>query len=241
MSINATFVQVDTVELARFKADPSTAEGLFQDDAALPGAFIKLSKTMQDRVRAMGPQMLADTLSKLDPSLRQMLAERLGKTPTELARGLAGDDILKLMEQRRSRRPARESSATSTREVLSLYKAWHGVHYLLCGEAEAGTMLLSQAVLGGTALGEDDEGFSGYGPARYFTAAQVAELAEALKHPNLESEAVARFDVERMSELDIYPGWRASDADWVLDGFRRLRNFYSDAAVEGRAVVTCLV
>jgi hypothetical protein len=42
------------------------------------------------------------------------------------------------------------------------------LHYVLCGEAEPGADLLSQAVLGGAAFGEDDEGFSGYGPARYF-------------------------------------------------------------------------
>jgi hypothetical protein len=48
-------------------------------------------------------------------------------------------------------------------------------------------------------------------------------LAERLgKTPaELESEAAARFDRERMSQLEIYPGWRASDKDWVLDGVSR--------------------
>jgi hypothetical protein len=203
MSMNATFVQVDTVELSKFKADPSSAEALFQDETVIPDAFIKLSKAMQGR--------------KLDPSLQKMLAES------------------------HARLLARASSSRGARAILSLDKAWHGVHYILCGETEPGTSLLSQAVLGGAALGEDDEGFSGYGPPRYFTAAQVAELAEALNRPDLESEAAARFDPERMSELDIYPGWRSSDAEWVLDGFHRLRDFYSDAAAKKRAIVTCLV
>jgi hypothetical protein len=150
---------------------------------------------------------------------------------------LGGDDILRLIESR-SRRAVQSSSAHAT---LSLDKAWHGVHYILCGESDLGTSLVSQPILGGTALGKDDEGFSGYGPPRYFTAAQVAELAAALNRPDLESEAAARFDAERMSELGVYPGWRASDADWVLDGFRRLRDFYSDAAAKGHAIVTCLV
>lgn len=234
--MNATFVQVDTAELAQFKADPSSVEALFQSEAVPPDAFTKFSKAMQDRMRAAGPQMLADTLSRLDPSLQQRLAERLGKTPASLD----ANDILQLIEAR-FRGAAQASSAASTRTTLSLDKAWHGVHYILCGESEPGASLLSRAVLGGAALGEDDEGFSGYGPPRYFTAAQVAELAATMKDPNLESEAAARFDAERMSELGIYPGWRASDADWVLDGFRRLRDFYSDAAAKGRAIVTCLV
>jgi hypothetical protein len=204
MSMNATFVQVEKDELTRFKADPRSVAALFQDETGVPDVFIKLAKVMQDRVR-------------LDPSLQQILGERLGKTPVDLA-GVAG-----------------------TRALLSLDKAWHGVHYLLCGEAEPGTTLVSQAVLGGAELGDDDEGFSGYGPPRAFTAAQVAELAQALSHPDVESEANARFDAAQMSKLGIYPGWRPSDADWVLDGFRRLRDFYSDAAAKGRAIVTCLV
>ena len=34
MSMNATFVQVDTAELSRLQADPSLVEVLFEDDAA---------------------------------------------------------------------------------------------------------------------------------------------------------------------------------------------------------------
>ncbi|MGB6412728.1 MAG: YfbM family protein, partial [Candidatus Cybelea sp.] len=136
---------------------------------------------------------------------------------------------------------AEPSSPSGKRDVLSLDKAWHGVHYLLCGESEPGPTLLSQAVLGGSALGDDDEGFSGYGPARYFTAERVAQLAAQLSAPELEAEAVGRFDAGRMEELGIYPGWKASDADWVMDGFRRLRDFYAEAARKGNAIVTCLV
>lgn len=236
--MNATFVQVQADELSRFEADPSSVESLFHEETGMPDAFIKLAKTMQDRVRDVGPQMLADTLSRLDPRLQQRLAERLGKTPADWARGLTGNEILNMMEQRRS---ASTPRAGGTRAILSLDKSWHGVHYVLCGDPEAGTSLLGQAVLGGTALGDDAEGFSGYGPARYFTPAKVAELADALSRPELESEAAGRFDPKRMSELGIYPGWQSSDAQWVLDGFRSLRDFYSDAATKGHAIVTCLV
>ena len=72
-------------------------------------------------------------------------------------------------------------------------------------------------------------------------AAQVAEVSQALSRPDLESQAAARFDAARMSQLKIYPGWRPSDAEWVMDSFRRLRDFYSDGAGKGRAMVTCLV
>jgi hypothetical protein len=226
--MNATFVQVDPGELSRFVAEPQLAESLFQQDAGVSDAFGNLAQAMRDRIRTVGPQMLADT------------AARLGKTPEELAAALGSDDLLKLFEARRTR-SAEGPSASGKRDVLSLDKAWHGVHYVLCGESEPGPTLLSQAVLGGSALGDDDEGFSGYGPARYFTADQVVQLAAQLSAPELEAEATSRFDAARMEKLGIYPGWNASDADWMMDGFRRLRDFYADAAKKGHAIVTCLV
>lgn len=213
--MNATFVQVDALELARLQRDPSQVEGLFQGDGVIPEAFVKASKVLQERMKVLGSQTLAG--------------------------GLTGEDIIKLMEERRSRLNAQASEARGSHATLSLDKAWHGVHYLICGETEPGAALLSQAVLGGTALGDDDEGFSGYGPARCFTASEAAQLAQELSRPGVESEAAARFDAQRMSELQIYPGWETSDADWVLDAFRRLRDFYSEAATNGRAIVTCIV
>lgn len=226
--MNATFVQVSADELSQFEAEPDSVESLFQEDAGIPESFVNLAKALHDKVQAAGPEALAET------------AARLGKTPQELAVALGGDNILKLLEARRAREPAR-SGASGKRDVLSLDKAWHGVHYLLCGEAEPGPTLLSQAVLGGTDLGDDDEGFSGYGPARYFTVSQVAQIAEQMDAPELESEAAARFDAARMSELGIYPGWSASDADWVMENFRKLRDFYADAAKKQTAIVACLL
>jgi hypothetical protein len=124
-------------------------------------------------------------------------------------------------------------------DVLSLDKAWHGVHYVLCGAVEPGDSLASQAVIGGAEVGGD---FSGYGSARCFTAAQVAELAGALAGPEVEREASERYDPERMAELSIYPfGWSPTAREWVMEAFRNLRSFYADAAEQRLAVVTCLV
>jgi hypothetical protein len=240
MSMNATFVQVDPAELARFQADPSSVESLFGNDPVTPPQFLALSKTMQDRVRTRGPQMFAGALAQLDPALRQQIEQSIGRTAQAFASGGGGDDLLKLMQERMARR-AGPAPSNGGRAVLSLDKHWHGVHYVLCGEVEPGPALLSQAVLGGTPLGDDDEGFSGYGPARYFTAPQVANISAALSHPEVESEAAARFDAARMSQLDIYPGWRPSDAKPIAEDLRRLRDFYAEASSRGCAIVTCLV
>jgi len=123
---------------------------------------------------------------------------------------------------------------------LSLDKAWHGVHYVLSGTVEPNGSLLGQAVLGGTETGED---FSGNGPARLFTPAHVAELAEALADPQVEQDVTGRFDPQRMRELSIYPfGWdEPGERGWVLHALRDLRGFYAGAAAHGNAVATCLV
>ena len=96
-------------------------------------------------------------------------------------------------------------------------------------------------MLGGKPLGDDDEGFSGYGPARLFTVKEVAEISDALNRPEVETQARSRFDADRMNKLEIYPGWRAGDAEKLMDGLRRLRAFYADAATNGTAIISCLV
>jgi hypothetical protein len=207
----------------------------------MPPVFGELAKTMQDRVRAAGPQMFATALSNLDPRIRKQLEERMGHSTEAFAAGGGGDALLKMMEERRVRATGMSQMSKKAFPAISLEKEWHGVHYVLCGEIEPGESLLSKAVLGGEVLGEDDEGFSGYGPARCFTAPQVAELSGKLGDAELETEAAARFDAERMNKLKIYPGWRPTDAEPVMAAFRRLRDFYADAAQKGHAIVTCLV
>src|SRR6267143_826035 len=119
MSMNATFVQVDEAELSRLQADPSLAETLFVDESLVPPALTALAKPMLDRVRAGGPLLPADALSRLDPQIRKQLEESLGRVSSALAKGGDGDAILKLMEGRRARSSC-EASFAGRREVLSL-------------------------------------------------------------------------------------------------------------------------
>lgn len=240
MSMTATFVQVDAAELAHIQANPSLAEALFQQGPLIPPQFGALTNLLEQRMRAAGPQMMARALGQLDPRVRQRLEERLGRSADSFSTGAGAEDLLKQMRERFARASA--ADAPKARHTsISLDKEWHGVHYLLCGKTEPDDSLVSQAVLGGAILGEDDEGFSGYGPARAFTPEQVAALSQALSASDLEAQAAARFDAGKTTSLEIYPGWRASDAEEVMNAFRRLREFYADAAGKGRAIVTCLV
>lgn len=234
--MSAIFVQVEDAEIARFEADPDSVQALFANQALPTTGLLDMAAAMQERLRAMGPQTMAATLSRL----RQQIEASLSRTTAAMALGRGGDDMLKLMQKHL---PRRGEAAGGKHEMLSLEKAWHGVHYLLAGTVEPGPELRSQAVLGGVELGDDPEGFAGYGPVRYFRAAQVRELSEELHRPEVESEAAARFDPARMSRLQIYPGWRTGEPDkeWLMDAFQRLRDFYLSAAAQGLAIITCLV
>ncbi|MFI5351521.1 MAG: DUF1877 family protein [Candidatus Binatales bacterium] len=124
--------------------------------------------------------------------------------------------------------------------ALSLEKAWHGVHYLLCGEPDAGRTILSQAILGGTEFGDD----LGYGRARYFAQAKVSLTAREMAQAELELEIEmkARFDPVQMARAGIYPRlWTPTDAAWLIEEFRRLKNFYVEAGAGQFALVTCIV
>jgi hypothetical protein len=127
MSMNAFFVQVEDVEIARFEADPDSVEALFADQTLPTAGLLNMTAAMQERLRATGPQMMAETLSRLPEPLRQQIEASLGRTTAALASGQGGDDILKLMQKQLARRTG---AAGGKREVLSLDKAWHGVHYL---------------------------------------------------------------------------------------------------------------
>src|SRR5262245_13015855 len=210
MSMSAIFVQVEDAEIAGFEADSDSVEALFASQTLPTVGLLNMTAAMQERLRAIGPQAMAESLSRLPPPLRQQIEASLGRTTAALASGKGGDDILKLMQKQLARHA---NPRGGKREVLSLDKAWHGVHYVLTGAPEPGPELRSQAVLGGVELGDDPEGFSGYCPARYFSASQVRELSEELRRPEMAAEAAARFDPARMSQLHIYPGWRAGDQD----------------------------
>lgn len=123
---------------------------------------------------------------------------------------------------------------------IDVDKAWHGIHYLLTGQAEGGAEPLSLAVFGGEEFGPE----VGYGPARFLSASQVAAVDAAMAALSL-VDLEGRFDPKDMEAKDIYP-----DAIWVRDGreafdyladnYQQLVTFYRDAASRGDAVIQWL-
>lgn len=252
MSMMGRFVQVSPDRLKQIIDDPSDVEELFASEQVSQAAMPKLIGALQAQLQRQTPQMLAASMAAMPPEVRERLAQSLknvGIDPDALARGEGGDALAKLMAQRLQelgsrlpgQPPASGGSAQPSKKggaSLSIDKAWHGVHYLLCGKVEPGSDVASQAVMGGTEVGED----LGYGPARYFEADEVAAIARELSRPNLEAEMDARWDPDKMASLGIYPGQfiATEDRQWLMDAFRKLRQFYVDASAAKLAVVTCL-
>ena len=120
---------------------------------------------------------------------------------------------------------------------IDLDKAWHGIHFLLTGKAwDKGGQAQGLAILGGQDIGPDQ----GYGPARFVTPPQVADVAAALATLD-DAELARRYDVQAMEQQQIYPGMWERDGDEGLEYlqhyFKHLQRFYADAAGRGDAVL----
>jgi hypothetical protein len=246
MSMLAVYVEVPAEELSELLRDPSPVPDLF--DLGMSCGSFELSPEARARFERDAPAMFADALSRYDPATQEALMhqlERLGVDIGALRSGGARAALLALMQARGTGGEppgdplAGPGDANGHHPTLSLDKAWHGVHYLLCGKREPVPGPLGSVVLGGTDIGEDD---LGYGPARYFPPAEVDDVAAELRGAGLEDEVAARYEPARMTTLEIYPGgWETSDGDWLFDAFRDLRDFFAEAQARGSAVLTCLV
>jgi len=239
MSMMARFVAVAPARLEEMRKSPDPVEALFAP-SVLPPQF-GFAAALQERMRAQAPQALRGMLDRMPPDLRAQLLRSFGIGEGDLDSPDVGDAIAKRMAERaaalgqlgQAARPKGEPAPKG----ISLDKAWHGLHYLLCGAAEPAPGPLGQAVLGGTEIGDD----LGYGPARYLTTVQAAEIAQAMQAPGLEARLRARFDPAAMKSLGLYPGgWEVNGDGWLIDAFRSLRDFYAAASAAGHAVVTLL-
>ncbi len=245
MSMIGKFVQVEPDRFKQILSDPSSVTELFMAKGPAMANLFALSETMRERVRNIAPGALGGWIDRLPPQAQERLAERLKLLGVDLesiksGSGEAIGNILDAMRQRLGALsgPPAGGSRPAPITSLSLEKDWHAVHYLLCGAAEPGKSLLSQVVMGGTDIGDDD---LGYGPARYFDANKTADIARELGRSGLEDEMRARFDPATMVAAGLYPGgWEPDEIENLISEFQQLRDFFADASAHGRIVVTCL-
>jgi hypothetical protein len=122
---------------------------------------------------------------------------------------------------------------------MDIDKAWHGLHYLLTGQAQEGEKPLDFLLFGGVEVGVDPS-------IVLIDSAETKAIAAALK-PISKEFLQARFKPAVMRELDIYPTpiWRDDDDGaeedgelrWLLDSFEEMREFIADAANNGLGLV----
>jgi hypothetical protein len=122
---------------------------------------------------------------------------------------------------------------------IDVDKAWHGIHFLLTGDAWGGEPPLANVVLGGTEIGDD----VGYGPARYLTADEVRAAADALK--DIAPDVLrSRYVAMDLSENEIYPEiWDDPDDDaigYLMSCYQTLRDYYIDASANKNAMLKYL-
>ena len=236
MSMTASFLAVAPARLEEMLQSPERIEALFAAD--VPLARFEFTPSLQERIRRQAPQALRTTLDRMPPDVRAQLLQSFAIDESDLAGPAVGELIVNRMVERAAklRPPPRQAGEPAARKI-SLDKAWHGLHYLLCGTAEPAPGPLWQAVFGGVEIGED----MGYGPARYFTVVRTAEIAQALEVTGLETTLRHRYDPDAMERIGIYPGgWHVEGPDWLIDAFRKLRDFYSASATAGQAVITAI-
>ena len=257
MSMIAKFVEVAPDQLAELIEEPDGVTELFAEPLVIgtprTAAGTAARARMNEEAARRAPQLLTDMLARMNPSIRGALETNLkvmGISVADLQAGKGGDALLKLMTQRAGglhdllggsggKSAGRGPSGGAAAAMLSLDKAWHGVHYLLTGLAEPDSAPLSQVIMGGIEIGDDD---MGYGPARYFDPAGVATAATELGATTLEAQMQGRFDPARMTTLGIYPGgWTSTGLAWLMDEYRNLRDFFAAASQHHAAVITCLV
>ena len=227
MSMMGEFREIPEEVLDRLKAKPELVDSVVMadlpSDDAVPG-FEALVQAMppkqREMMRALQASMTPDERSRMLETSAQAAAS-LKSMAAHFKSQAAGEAI------------ARDQLG----ERLSIEKAWHGVHYLLCGAADAAPGSLGQAILGGTEIGPD----RGYGPARYLTAQEVREVAEGLSQVTKEV-LLERYDPDTMDRLKVYPGhWSdPENREWLTEAFADVLDFYTSVAARGNAVLLYL-
>ncbi len=123
--------------------------------------------------------------------------------------------------------------------MLSLERAWDGLHFALTGTVGKGTPPLNVLVLGGVPVGED----VGYGPDRLVHPPDVAALDAALTAFS-DADFDRNFDLQQLAANAVYPGgWDDPHLDGIkvravyLSYLHQLKAHVRRAAEAGGAIL----
>lgn len=128
------------------------------------------------------------------------------------------------------------------KNLLDIDKSWDGIIFLLTGQnIENADHPLLQVIFSGEII-DNDQDF-GSGPANYRTPEQVADLNAEISKITVE-DLRQKYDPVKMSKLDVYPNVWERDGEeafeYLSDYFLELQQFYSDASLNGQAIITII-
>jgi hypothetical protein len=116
-------------------------------------------------------------------------------------------------------------------------KAWHGIHYLLTGDAIYGEFPLGFILNGGKVISGED-----LPTIRVFQPREVKLIAHALLQINWLSIR-ERFNPRAMREAEVYPDiWESEDEalDYLKENYEQLCNDIEAIAIKGKGLMTCI-
>lgn len=119
---------------------------------------------------------------------------------------------------------------------LALERAWHGLHFLMCGSPWEGTPPLDFIMNGGEPIGDEDVG---EGPARGFSAEEVRRIAIALGAVTWPA-LWARWDAEAIRAAKLYrvdPDASDTESAYLEVAFQWLRAFITGLAQKNQAML----
>jgi len=137
------------------------------------------------------------------------------------------------------RERSRKVGGLPTEDQMDLDKAWHVLHFLFTGSAWEGEFPQGFLVSCGKPVGDVDVG---YGPARGYTPAEVAQISAYLESLDL-SALRTSLGPKRLSEEGIYPDFGSeepiSDEDWEYcsGAFNNMAAFVSETASRQMALL----
>lgn len=227
MGMVAKFHQVSPQQLSEFLRHPSSAYDYtmspFYDN---PAAIEQAEKMLDElRIKTAGfPPSVRGQVEHVAGLLRRKSSARKGP---QLVTSKPKPDV--------------------TRKDFSLEKDWHVLHSALNGTHDGGTGPLADAILGGQQI-PDAEGVMSFGAGssgalRYLTAPEVRNAATALREIE-PTQLLSKLDVKDAQEKRIYLAHtleNLSDWEYLPELFVSFREFYSDAADSGNAMLLSIV
>ncbi len=119
-------------------------------------------------------------------------------------------------------------------QYLDIDKSWNGIHFLLTGSVWEGEEPIKSVIMGDQEIGTVD---IGYGPVRLIKSEKVKQISSALDAISIE-EFEKRYNIDVLNEADVYPSiWDATGLEYLSYYFKKLKEFYKQAAEEGYCVI----